>query len=207
MQYLASGTLVADPQVIIHYPLATRCLVRSSRRPRYLSDHFRREPGQQLSYMAVVAPPPLLKSKLDLWESSESAIHPAVPPSAPMTDIMSYQYPPPPQNGADMDMSPSGYYPNYSVSSHTSSGMDSGVPSRDRSDSMKIKRSLSTPAVGPSPSQAPAPQSTASQQSTAQGQDPLGLAGEKRRNKLGYHRTSVACGKSRPLGSCEATLV
>ncbi|KAK4673298.1 hypothetical protein QC763_110660 [Podospora pseudopauciseta] len=147
--------------------------------------------------MAVVAPPPLLKSKLDLWESSESAIYPAVPPSAPMTDIMSYQYPPPPQNGADMDMSPSGYYPNYSVSSHTSSGMDSGVPSRDRSDSMRIKRSLSTPAVGPSPSQAPAPQSTASQQSTAQGQDPLGLAGEKRRNKLGYHRTSVACGHCR----------
>ncbi|KAK0729200.1 hypothetical protein B0T21DRAFT_413291 [Apiosordaria backusii] len=116
---------------------------------------------------------------------------------------MSYSYPPPPQNGAEMDTPPSGYYPNYSVSPHTSSGMDvrsgpdSSVPSRERSDSMKIKRSLSTPVVGPSPSQAPAPQPPASQQSTAQGQDPLGLAGEKRRNKLGYHRTSVACGHCR----------
>ncbi|KAK4461861.1 hypothetical protein QBC42DRAFT_87234 [Cladorrhinum samala] len=123
-----------------------------------------------------------------------------------MTDIMPYQYPPPPQNGAEMDMPPSGYYPNYSVQHHPSSGMDtrsgpdSGITSRERSDSfsksMKLKRSISTPVVGP-PSQAPPPQPPTPQQSASQSQDPLGLAGEKRRNKLGYHRTSVACGHCR----------
>lgn len=155
--------------------------------------------------MAVVAPPPL-KSNLDHWGSGDSAIYPSVPP-APMTDIMSYQYPPPPsQNGADMDMPPSGYLPNYSVPPQSSSGMDmrsgpdSGIPPRDRSDSfsksLKLKRSISTPAVGAPQPQPPAQQLPPTpQQSTAPGQDPLGLAAEKRRNKLGYHRTSVACGK------------
>jgi hypothetical protein len=156
--------------------------------------------------MAVVAPPPL-KSNLASWGSSDSAIYPSVPP-APMTDIMSYQYPPPPsQNGADMDIPPSGYLPNYSVPSQTSSGMDirsgpdSGIPSRDRSDSLskslKLKRSISTPVVGPPQSQPPPTQQhpPTPQQSTTPGQDALSLAAEKRRNKLGYHRTSVACGK------------
>lgn len=159
--------------------------------------------------MAVVAPPPL-KSNLAHWGSSDSAIYPAVPSAAPMTDIMSYQYPPPPsQNGADMDIPPSGYLPNYSVPSQTSSGMDirsgadSGIPSRDRSDSlsksMKLKRTLSTPTAGlpqsqPLPIQQHPP---TPQQSTTPGQDSLALAAEKRRNKLGYHRTSVACGHCR----------
>jgi hypothetical protein len=158
--------------------------------------------------MAVVAPPPL-KSNLASWGSSDSAIYPSVPP-APMTDIMSYQYPPPPsQNGADMDIPPSGYLPNYSVPSQPSSGMDirsgpdSGIPSRDRSDSLsrslKLKRSISTPVVGPPQSQPPPTQQQppTPQQSTTPGQDALSLAAEKRRNKLGYHRTSVACGHCR----------
>lgn len=157
--------------------------------------------------MAVVAPPPF-KSNLDLWGSSDSAIYPSVPP-APMTDIMSYQYPPPPpQNGADMDLPPSGYMPNYSVPPQTPSGMDmrsgpdSGMPSRDRSNSfsksMKLKRSLSTPTAGPPQSQTPAQQQPPTpQQSTTPTQAELALAGEKRRNKLGYHRTSVACGHCR----------
>jgi hypothetical protein len=174
--------------------------------------------------MAVVAPPPF-KSNLDHWGSSDSAIYPSVSP-APMTDIMSYQYPPPPsQNGADMDIPPSGYLPNYSVSSQTSSGMDirsgpdSGIPSRDRSDSLskslKLKRSISTPSVGAPLSQPPPPQHPPTpQQSTTPGQDPLGLAAEKRRNKLGYHRTSVACGKfflhlecSQQFSSCDVGVV
>ncbi|KAK4230639.1 hypothetical protein QBC38DRAFT_19784 [Podospora fimiseda] len=117
-----------------------------------------------------------------------------------MTDIMSYQYPPPPQNGADMDMPPSGYYPNYSHHHHASPGMDTNISSRERSGSfsksMKLKRSISTPVGGP-PSQAPPLQPPTPQQSVSQLQDPLGLAGEKRRNKLGYHRTSVACGHCR----------
>jgi len=154
--------------------------------------------------MAVVAPPPY-KSNLDHWGSSDSAIYPSVSP-VPMTDIMSYQYPPPPsQNGADMDIPPSGYLPNYSVPPQNSSGMDmrsgpdSGIPQRDRSDSLskslKLKRSISTSAVGAPQPQPPAQQLPPTpQQSTAPGQDALSLAAEKRRNKLGYHRTSVACG-------------
>jgi hypothetical protein len=158
--------------------------------------------------MAVVAPPPF-KPNLDLWGSSDSAIYPAAS-SAPMTDIMSYQYPPPPsQNGAEMDIPPPGYMSNYSVPPQAPSGMDmrpspdSGIPSRERSDSfsrsMKLKRSISTPTVGPPLSQPAAQQSPAAQQQTTAEQNALALAGEKRRNKLGYHRTSVACGKF-PLG-------
>ncbi|KAK3329607.1 hypothetical protein B0H66DRAFT_31911 [Apodospora peruviana] len=148
--------------------------------------------------MAVVAPPPF-KSNRDIWGSGDSVIYPVVSP-VPMTDIMSYQYPPPP-NGADMDLPPSGYLPNYSVPPQASSGMDmrpspdSGIPSRERSDSfsksMKLKRTISEPTVGPPQSQQP----TTPQQSTTAEQN--ALAQEKRRNKLGYHRTSVACGHCR----------
>ncbi len=137
--------------------------------------------------MAAVAPPPS-KSTFGPWAPSSSAVYPTVPP--PMTDIMSYQYPPPPPNGADMDMPPSGYLPSYSVPPHASSGMDpdSSLPSRERSD---LRRSISTPVVGPPQSQGQPQQSPTPQQSAAS-QD---AAAERRRNKLGYHRTSVACGK------------
>ncbi|KAK4252281.1 hypothetical protein C7999DRAFT_10195 [Corynascus novoguineensis] len=97
---------------------------------------------------------------------------------------MSYQYPPPPQNG-DMEMPASGYLPSYPVAAHVSSGLDAdaSLASRERSD---LNRSISTPGVGPS--------QTHPQQQGAAGQDP---SGERRRNKLGYHRTSVACGHCR----------
>ena len=140
--------------------------------------------------MAAVAPPPS-NSTFGPWASSSSAAYPTVPPS--MTDIMSYQYPPPPPNGADMDMPPSGYLPSYSVPPHASSGMDpdSSLPSRERSD---LRRSISTPVVGPSQSQGQ-PQQPPTPQQSAASQD---AAAERRRNKLGYHRTSVACGKYPP---------
>lgn len=132
--------------------------------------------------MAVVALPPLQTTLNTL----DSAIHPAVPPTELMTDIMSYQYPPPPPNGADMDMPSSGYLPSYL---HASSGLDpdSSIHSRERSNSLKLTRSISTPVGGPVP-QPPTPQQAA----LAASQD---AAAERRRNKLGYHRTSVACGK------------
>ncbi|KAK4128578.1 hypothetical protein N657DRAFT_30212 [Parathielavia appendiculata] len=106
-----------------------------------------------------------------------------------MTDIMSYQYPPPPLNGADMDIPQSGYLPGYSASSDLDP--DSSIPSRER---LELKRSISTPMVGPSQSQGLPPQPSTPQQSSATGQD---SAAERRRNKLGYHRTSVACGHCR----------
>ncbi|KAK3394733.1 hypothetical protein B0H63DRAFT_56213 [Podospora didyma] len=148
--------------------------------------------------MAVVARTSF-KSNLDLWGSGESAIYPSVPTAAPMTDVRSYQYPPPPpsQNGADMDIPPSGYYSAQAPSGmDVRSGPDSGIPTRERSDSfsksMKLKRSLSTPTVGPPPPHGPQQPPLTPQQQAAED-----LAGEKRRNKLGYHRTSVACGHCR----------
>jgi hypothetical protein len=137
--------------------------------------------------MAVVARP-RIQTKLDFWGTADSGIYPLESPEQ-MTTIMSYQYPPPPPpNGAEMDMSHPGYMQNYNVPPQTSSTLDmrSAQDLKDRRDSLaqanlKLKRSLSTPNVRP---QQP-PDHT-----------PLGMSAEKRRNKLGYHRTSVACGKS-----------
>ncbi|KAK0733479.1 hypothetical protein B0T26DRAFT_635680 [Lasiosphaeria miniovina] len=118
-----------------------------------------------------------------------------------MTDVRSYQYPPPPPpNGAEMDMPPSGYYSAQAASGmDMRSGPDSGIPSRERSvsfsKSMKLERSLSIPTGGPPSSQASQQQPPTPQQPGTP--DALTLAGEKRRNKLGYHRTSVACGHCR----------
>lgn len=143
--------------------------------------------------MAVVAQPPL-ENKLAYWGSSgntSSYKYPA-PSSESMTDIMSYQYPPPPQNGADLDMTPSSYMSNYPVPPPSSSmevrPQEPSMSLKDRRESIskmiKLKRSMSTPNVRPA--QTPPDHSAA-------------LAADKRRNKLGYHRTSVACGKYRPI--------
>ena len=146
--------------------------------------------------MAVVAPPPS-HNKLDLWGTANSVVSP-LHASESMTSIMSYQYPPPPPpNGAEMDMPPSGYMPNYSVPPPASAidmrpAQDSSMSLKERKDSlsqaslMKLKRSMSIPNVGSQP--------------TAQ-DHAMGMPGEKRRNKLGYHRTSVACGKPHSLVS------
>ncbi|KAL2170064.1 hypothetical protein VTG60DRAFT_5336 [Thermothelomyces hinnuleus] len=100
-----------------------------------------------------------------------------------MTDVMSYQYPPPPQNG-EMDMSAPGYLPTYSMPAHASAiDPDASLSSRERSD---LSRPISTSGIGPSPAHP--------QQQGSTGTDP---SGERRRNKLGYHRTSVACGHCR----------
>lgn len=112
-----------------------------------------------------------------------------------MTSIMSYQYPPPPPpNGTEMDIPPPGYMSNYGVPQPAASPMDmrSGqeppISLKDRKDSLsqasrKIKLSLSTPNI------------RAQQHSPDHGS--MGMSSsDKRRNKLGYHRTSVACGKS-----------
>lgn len=81
--------------------------------------------------------------------------------------------------------------PNYSLPPPTGSSLemrpsqDSTMSLKDRKDSLsqaslKIKRSLSTPNVRSQPN---VPDHLS-----------MGMPGEKRRNKLGYHRTSVACG-------------
>jgi len=151
------------------------------------------------SFMAVVAPPPL-SQKLDYWgPGNSSTYHPQS--STPMTDIMSYQYPPPPPpNGAEMGIPPPGYIPDYSTIPPPPSSIDmrpvpdSDPHSKERRDSlskqMKLKRSLSTPSVRAQQSPAPPPPMPTPDHGA------MSLSAEKRRNKLGYHRTSVACGKS-----------
>ncbi|KAK4105302.1 hypothetical protein N658DRAFT_482821 [Parathielavia hyrcaniae] len=101
---------------------------------------------------------------------------------------MSYQYPPPPQDG-DMDIPQSGYLTGYSASSDLDP--DSSIPFREH---LELKRSISTPMAGSSQSQGLPSQPPTPQQSSAAAQD---SAAERRRNKLGYHRTSVACGHCR----------
>lgn len=154
--------------------------------------------------MAVVATP-FLATQPDPWATPKIAAPKGLISSRPMTDIMSYQYPPPPpQNGADMGLPPPGYMPEYAAIPPSSaidlrSDQDSSISPRDRRDSiskaLKLKRSMSSPSVRPQQPPPPVPQSTTPEHAG------MGLgAAEKRRNKLGYHRTSVACGKS-PLQS------
>ncbi|ERS97958.1 hypothetical protein HMPREF1624_06130 [Sporothrix schenckii ATCC 58251] len=135
-----------------------------------------------------------------------------------MTDIMSYQYPAPPASGGStthMALSPAGYhvsmaaadYANGLPQTSSSSGLGQEPHSspRERRDSlsksstvnMKLKRSVSTPVVAPQQAQ-DANMSMAQQQGLSQPDHAaISLAAEKRRNKLGYHRTSVACGHCR----------
>ncbi|CAJ2513861.1 Uu.00g019800.m01.CDS01 [Anthostomella pinea] len=130
---------------------------------------------------------------------------------------MSYQYPPS-HNGAEMDMSHHSYmsgYPTPTTSSlevrpalqlHPAQQLpppptplsalfpplaypalaSARMPLAQRRESLsrasKLKRSVSTPNVRPQ---------------GMNDSDSLSLHGEKKRNKLGYHRTSIACGNCR----------
>lgn len=130
-----------------------------------------------------------------------------------MTDIMSYRYPPlpPPQDDDDMGSPPAGYIPSYRGHHQLPSGIDmrlsidSGHSTTERrdsyADSTTLRRSISTSGM-----RSPQTQALQSQDPAAE-QNALSLAAaEKRRNKLGYHRTSVACGKYTPqarlVGNC-----
>lgn len=121
--------------------------------------------------------------------------------SWPMIASMSYQYPPPPQDGAEMDLPHAGYLSSYATPS---------------ASSMEVRNRTAHPPQPPSPAQdilmPLAPRRHPVQKPfklrrafsnpnvRKQGaNDPdnghLALSSsEKRRNKLGYHRTSVACG-------------
>lgn len=142
-------------------------------------------------HMAVIASHPLHTEPSPRITTGVAI--PSLNPTELMTSIMSYQYPPPPPpNGAEMDIPPPGYMSSYGVPQAPPSAMDmrpgqeSSMSLKDRKDSLsqaslKIKRSMSTPNVR-------------SQQNIPE-HVPMGMPGEKRRNKLGYHRTSVACGE------------
>ncbi|KAK8088246.1 hypothetical protein PG997_003207 [Apiospora hydei] len=117
---------------------------------------------------------------------------------------MSYQYPPPPQDGADMDLPHAGYISSYATPSASSMevrnrtahppqppdpAQDTLMPLVQRRDSVqksyKLRRAFSTPNVRKQGANDP-----------DNGHMALSSS-EKRRNKLGYHRTSVACGHCR----------
>lgn len=151
--------------------------------------------------MAIVASPQSHK-QLDFRGSGHNTIH-SPHSSGLMTEIMSYQYPPPPPNGAEMGLAPTGYMPAYDGLSHSGEmGMkpeyDHGYAPRDRRDSMikamKLKRVMSTPNV-----RQEMPQSMQVQPPYGQRQDDHSsmLQDGKKRNKLGYHRISVACNHCR----------
>ncbi|KAF6818605.1 fungal zn binuclear cluster domain containing protein [Colletotrichum sojae] len=106
---------------------------------------------------------------------------------------MSYQYPPPlPPNGPEVDVSHPGYAPGYSAPAPGPSQMvprshEQSLKERKESyaqASLTLKRSLSKP-------------NARLRQANLSDPNQAALAGEKKRNKLGYHRTSVACGHCR----------
>jgi hypothetical protein len=127
-----------------------------------------------------------LSSKTGSWNRARPTL--TTPDfSGPMTSIMSYQYPLP---APDVDISPSNLVnnyqipvlppPNHSQPLNKSSPMRRGASGPTKGG--KMKRSSSSPNVRG--------QARAEQTESAF----ISLADEKRRNKLGYHRTSVACG-------------
>ncbi|CRK19736.1 hypothetical protein BN1708_000401 [Verticillium longisporum] len=107
---------------------------------------------------------------------------------------MAYQYPPPQvsTHAAQANMSPVGYGSDYRDGPPSSNSASMEIRSTDggvRKDSFplasqRLKHSTSTPDVRPL-------------QSSTTDASQLALAADKRRNKLGYHRTSVACGHCR----------
>ena len=138
--------------------------------------------------MAVSVQGPLY-SKLGMWGMGD-------PPTAySSTDsdalpIMAYQYPMGSSGlESSSNMIPSYHHlpeehtqPNSPADAKQSSPSLKNRGSAAASKSAKIKRSMSTPNV----------RGQASADAAA-----LALSAEKRRNKLGYHRTSVACGENK----------
>ncbi|OTA59135.1 hypothetical protein K449DRAFT_436091 [Hypoxylon sp. EC38] len=96
---------------------------------------------------------------------------------------MSYQYPPS-QEGPEIGASQVGYMGGSHLTATASTPEDNQTsPARRREplpQEFKLKRSVSTPNVRPQGPNEADP-------------GPLGLPNEKRRNKLGYHRTPIAC--------------
>lgn len=137
--------------------------------------------------MAVASVQTSLSSTSGMWELGEPPTTYPTPETGAISNSMACQYPistsnfEPPQN-----LIPSYHHPPPLDLGHSPSG---GPPtptsiqnlgSSNAAKSAKIKRSMSTPNVrGQATADAAA----------------LALSADKRRNKLGYHRTSVACGK------------
>lgn len=150
--------------------------------------------------MADVVPSPF-QTNSNHWGTPDTTAFDLARPEQ-MTHRKAFQYPPPPppQSGAEMDHRHSGYAPEYTTlpTPHEMDPM-SGVGSnpQERGDSfaqsMKLTRSQSTPMA--THQQAATSLQQLDHDPSEQDSAAFNLAAEKRRNKLGYHRTSVACGK------------
>ena len=142
--------------------------------------------------MAVSVQTPLY-SKLGMWNSGDPPTVYTSTGSDAVSGTMAYQYPLP-SSGLDQSTNmipsfhhlPSDQPPPHSPAHTKPPSPDSqnrgpsSLGSKSSSKASKIKRSMSTPNVrGQATADAAA----------------LALSAEKRRNKLGYHRTSVACGE------------
>lgn len=127
-------------------------------------------------------------SKPEPWETGCSAT-----PSFlldPYAFDMSYQYMAQSTNQLGIDVTQPGYIPGFKLSSQDPSALDGdGKKSEgsyeEKKSGVSLRRSFSTP------------NAAQMQQSTQDAQSHAGTTGEKKRNKLGYHRTSIPCSKSR----------
>lgn len=146
------------------------------------SSHIHSRQQSQLMALCVQAP---FGSKTGLWNMSDPPTDfPTAGSDAPAS--MGYQYPLPSMGMASPSMIPSIHTLPQDQSQQPSppaTTRGASPPSRPGSVPSKVsklKRSISSPNVrAPSAADAAA----------------LALSAEKKRNKLGYHRTSVACGK------------
>jgi len=106
-----------------------------------------------------------------------------------MVGVMSYHYPAFPSEGDEMGMPPPpNFMPSYTIPSQQLTSLPTvdqqAPPLLSQQHGMEMKGTYPAPGAGPLHSS-----------ETDEQQQQSGSAGEKKRNKLGYHRTSVACGK------------
>ncbi|RDA85368.1 hypothetical protein CP532_6424 [Ophiocordyceps camponoti-leonardi (nom. inval.)] len=141
--------------------------------------------------MAAVKTPTVL-SKPEPWDFGCCDTTSLFLSNPPHVLDMSYHYmasppppPPPPTSNIDMTPPPGGYRSSFKLPSQDLSAIDADCKESDGSyEEHKagdvLRRSFSTPN---------ATQMQQQQETTCQ----TGATGEKKRNKLGYHRTSIAC--------------
>jgi hypothetical protein len=108
---------------------------------------------------------------------------------------MSREYPAPPShNGADMSVPTPDYYSVHHHQQQQASRVDHRERRDSYQDSSQLKHYTSSPSVQAHEAYGQ-PLQEISVENAESDQSELSLAAaEKRRNKLGYHRTSVACG-------------
>ena len=124
-----------------------------------------------------------IHAKPEIWEHGCNNT-PLLPSESVSTLNMSYQYIAPPPHDPAMDYNPGFRIVPQDSSAPEGDGRDS-EGSYDDSPGTGLRRSFSTP------------NATQMQHHGASGQQAAaGASGEKKRNKLGYHRTSIACSES-----------